>query len=170
MKILKLILSIIVLGLIYLNCSLYYEPEFKEIESQMINEDVYYQLQFLKYALKDGADIEMQGLFPEGFVFINSLYGLSWCDLIEDLNPDCTIYKEGMEEISISLKKIDSEYGKSVFSERLPLKYGAFYRGWSNYLLGKKLKNQPEKRRLSTDIAIFRDCDKITYPFWSIFA
>ncbi|MEZ4886330.1 MAG: hypothetical protein R3E32_16460 [Chitinophagales bacterium] len=160
---LKLIPVLLLLGIIYLNYSLYYHPTFKATDRGVYNEDVYQQLNFLKFALRNGAGDEMQSLFPEGFVFINSLYGLSWCNLIRYLDRDSPIYKEGIDEISWSIKEVNSPKAKQIFPENLPLAYGVFYKGWSNVLLGSKLAVQSEEDRDSSDIRLFKQyCSQIS--------
>gem|GEM_PF-3231868 len=45
---LRIILILILLPIIYLNISLYYQPNFATINGQSYNEDVYHQLRFIK--------------------------------------------------------------------------------------------------------------------------
>lgn len=71
-KLIKCLLYFFVIGLIYLNISLYHQPNFDFVDGQIINKDVYHQLHFLKKVLNEGAGEEMQQLFPEGFIFIRS--------------------------------------------------------------------------------------------------
>lgn len=160
---LRSVLSIIIIAVLYLNMKLYYKPSFEEIKEQTINRDVYEQLQFLKTALENGAAEKMQCIFPEGFVFMNALYGLSWSDLIGGLDEISDIYKEGVNEMNHSLQAIDSPYGKHFFSKDLVLPYGAFYRGWNNFLLGSQLKIQLKEARSSSDIEVFQStCNEIS--------
>lgn len=133
--------------LFYLNFSLYYKPQFVIKDNQTINQDVYKQLQFLKTSLHKGSGKEMQGLFPEGFVFIHAIYGLSWHELIYNLETESSVYLEGITQIRYALQQINSAYGKHSFNKNLPLEYGAFYRGWGNYLLGKLLEIQTKNKR-----------------------
>lgn len=58
-NLLKCVLYIFLFGLFYLNCSLFYQPDFIKIDGQVINKGVYHQLQFLKAALNAGAGKEM---------------------------------------------------------------------------------------------------------------
>lgn len=157
----SLLLLIVILG--YANFRLYYAPDFRKIDGKYYNEDVYDQLRFLKNKLRHGSGMEMQSIYPEGFIFLNALYGLSWCNVIENLPETSAIFKEGMTEINWALKEIHSREGKSFFPEHLPLEYGAFYKGWSNYFLGKKLAIVPVDQRDSTDIALFKtNCRQIS--------
>lgn len=68
-----------------LNVKLYHRPLFKTTTAGSYNQDVYFQLQHLKGELAQGAAEEMQRLYPEGYVFLISLYSLSWANLIDEL-------------------------------------------------------------------------------------
>lgn len=44
--------------------------------------DIILQLNFIESELKENnLGSRMQSIFPEGYIFINVLYGLSWCEL-----------------------------------------------------------------------------------------
>lgn len=160
--ILKAFSAALLVLILFFNCSLYYSPTFSQGEFTY-NQDVYEQLQHLKAQLKNGAGAEMQEIFPEGFIFINALYGLSWANLIENLPSESRIHEEGIQEISWTLEEMNSPTAKSIFPDNTPLKYGAFYRGWSNYVLGQKLKAQAPETRASKDIQLFqKNCEAIS--------
>jgi len=162
-RISKPIFLVVIIGLLYLNLSLYYSADFDTTKQGIYNKDVYHQLQFLKSELHNGTGNDMQRLFPEGFIFINSLYGLSWVNLIEGLKPSSEIFKEGMDEINWTIEEVNSPKGKSIFRKYLPLEYGAFYKGWTNFLLGKKLSIQSEEERIQSDIDLFfKNCQQIS--------
>lgn len=133
--------------IVYLNYTLYFDPTFEITSNGTYNKDVYHQLQFLKTEMKKGAGAEMQTYFPEGFIFINALYGLSWCNTIEHLTTQSSVFNEGIKEINWTIREVQSDRGKLIFDADLPLSYGAFYKGWTNYLLGKKLLLQPPELR-----------------------
>ncbi|HEX3006363.1 MAG TPA: hypothetical protein VHO90_01975 [Bacteroidales bacterium] len=81
----------------------------------------------------------MQSLFPEGFIFIHSLYGLTWCEL-ECAEKDVkVVHEKAVAEALFAYNQIDSEIGRFVFDEDIVPKYGVFYNGWRNYLLAKIL-------------------------------
>ncbi len=121
----------------YFNLRLYHNPTLNTTLGY--NKDVYAQLQHLKTELHDNnAGTKMQQIFPEGFVFINALYALTWCDLVET-NTDSTITKEAITEVDWAISEMLSEYAKSSFNEELPLKYGVFYRGWTNYVIARRI-------------------------------
>lgn len=140
-SLLKILLSIPVVIALYLlaeiNFKLYYKPVISE---EGINLDVYHQLNHLKIRRSEDAAYEMQELYPEGLMFFESLYGLAWADFLMNVEPNSKRYEEGISEINNSLTEINSEAAKAIFDSETPLNYGAFYIGWSNYLLGRKLE------------------------------
>jgi hypothetical protein len=153
---------LILLFILYVNIKLYFGPEIKTIEGQRINYDLLCELRGLREALDGNADQEMQQLYPEGYLFFNALYGLSWCEFIKTLKPESALYKEGHVEIQRAFEKIDSDRGRSIFDESLDLPYGSFYTGWSTYLLGKKLAVESIPGRDQKEIYSFQQqCDKI---------
>lgn len=161
----KLILATLFILIIAFNYSLYYQPNFttNHVNNIQYNEDVHHQLIHLKIKLRQGAGNKMQTIFPEGFVFINALYGLSWTGLITNQPKNSTIYKEGINETTWALNEIHSPSAKNIFDKELPLEYGAFYKGWSNYLLGKKLEIQSSNNRDSSDVLLFiKNCKEIS--------
>ncbi len=167
-KVLKLLLKFILLffiiGILHLNYAMYYKPAFIKKENGYYNKDVYEQLSFLKDEMKNGAGLEMQDLFPEGFIFINSLYGLTWANLIQEVDQQSLLFKEGIHEINWTLEQVNSAQGKEIFNEFLPLEYGVFYRGWTNYLLGKKLSLQTENERDLIEVQTFiKNCKDIEF-------
>ncbi len=157
--IIKLIAAILILVFIYINGSLYYTPDVKKMAESQVNYDVLLQLRHLKKEIDAGAANEMQRIYPEGFVFLHSLYALAWCDLLKDIDTNSSLFEEGFQEVSRSCSRINSEEGRIIFSEYQPLGYGAFYVGWNTYVLGRKLNLS---KRNTTDIADFkRGCEKI---------
>jgi hypothetical protein len=126
---------------------------------RVTTESIVKQLNFLSRELQDGADAKMQDVYPEGYVFMNSLYALAWCDVLEH-TKDEGLHREGSREMNRALSRIQSEEGKAVFDADLPIPYGAFYTGWSTYVLGRKLDvigSADEE-----DLALFRhNCDSI---------
>ena len=157
-------LILFLIWVLILNVNIYYTPRFVKKDHITYNVDVYKQLQFLKSALKEGADEEMQTIYPEGFMFINVLYGLGWCSFIEHLPDSSPLYKEGIHEISIAIHKVFSKKATYIFDESLHLKYGAFYMGWSTYLLGEKLRIQSPEKRNAKELELFKKrCRMIAY-------
>ncbi len=132
-KIFFFIISILTIILLWINIRLYGE-NFTREEKQ---KDIELQLNFLGSELKNHElGNRMQAIFPEGFVFINALYGLSWCELAIS-NP--SFKDKAIQEAMFAYKEIDSDHGKSVFDSNLFPAYGIYYVGWNNYLLSKML-------------------------------
>lgn len=155
-------MTALIIIVLVINCRLYYSPEVRIDEGQKVNVDLLNQLQGLKSSLGNHADRDMQQLFPEGFIFMNALYGLAWCNVIEDADRQSRIFLEGSEEIQKSLSKINSDEGRAPFYESLPLSHGAFYTGWSSYLLGKKLSLEKIEDHDPEEAERFKkQCEKI---------
>jgi len=148
----KAILLVIGLAFFYINFSLYAKTAFQKENFGSYNLDVVHQLHFLRTKIDEGEAVKMQSLFPEGFVFFHAIYGLSWGDLIANQSDTSAIYRQGLKEISQSLDAIFSPEGKRTFSKNLPLEYGAYYRGWSNYLLAQKIALTKSLDRDSSEI------------------
>ena len=121
--------------IIWLNLKLYADHFSKEEKVK----DIQLQLNFLGKELKDNhLGDRMQNIFPEGFVFTNVLYGLSWCELgLADSN--LTNKKIALEEALYAYNQINSSKAKAIFDSSLEPENGVFYVGWRNYLLSKIL-------------------------------
>ncbi|GAB3928878.1 hypothetical protein GCM10029976_027490 [Kribbella albertanoniae] len=91
------------------------------------------QLHFLRAAIDDGADHESQGLFPEGYFFLNVLYGLTWVQ-VATIHPEREA--EAVREARWSLDRLQSTDGTAPFEQRLDPPYGIFHAGWTNWLRG----------------------------------
>lgn len=148
--------------LIYLNCKLYHHPDFSTDVKFEINTDVLHQLRFLKKEVHRGAPDEMQGYYPEGFLFMNELYGLTWCEVAKEVGPNHELYKEAHEEIAFAYSEVNSAKGKKVFPKYLSVPYGIFYAGWNNYLLGKKLSIENAAARDTAEVSFYqKQCAQI---------
>jgi hypothetical protein len=154
---------VLLVGIIFVNIRIGYPPQVETIGSKVMSDDLLKELRGLKLALQKDADIDMQKVYPEGYLFINALYGLAWCNFLEiNKNKHDTYFNEGHVEIQQSWDKINSEVGRSSFNENLPLPYGAFYTGWNTYLLGKKLGIEPVKDRNANEVNLFQQqCELI---------
>jgi len=104
-------------------------------------EDIRLQLHFLETELKqNNLGERMQHLFPEGYVFIHALYGLSWCELaLADSLHDKKLKEKAIHEALYAFDQINSEKAASNFPIDLTPENGIFYCGWRNYLLSKIL-------------------------------
>jgi hypothetical protein len=156
------VLVSVLLLIVYLNVKLYYSPQITALKGDTIDFDLLCELRGLKGSLEHHADDEMQELFPEGYIFFNSLYGLSWCAMADRVERNSPLYNEAYTEISTAVNNVNSSKGKQVFSSELTLPYGAFYTGWTTYLLGRKLTIEQTSKQSSEEIALFKArCDKI---------
>lgn len=165
-KIYNIFLLLFALFLLQLNIRLYYKPNFKQTVQGGFNQDVKAQLAFLKTALENGVGEEMQQIYPEGLVFTYALYGLAWCNYLKQVGTDTSLLAVGRAEISLALNILQSERAKSIFTKDLLLEYGAFYNGWSTYLLAQKLSILPPNLRTPSEEQFFHhQCRKIANAF-----
>ncbi len=164
-----LLFIMIIIALV--NVNVHYQPEVIMRGDDTIQFELLNQLRGLQRALNENADVEMQEIYPEGYVFLNAIYALAWTSFLRHEEHQA-YFAEGHAEIQKVWTKIDSGSGKSPFSKDLPMPYGAFYNGWSSYVLGSKLRLEPVSMRNEQEILQFRQqCDKIanaiqqtTYP------
>jgi hypothetical protein len=132
------ILSVITVPILWINIGLHQEDDNRKEQK----EDVQLQLNFLETELKQhNLGERMQHLFPEGYVFIHALYGLSWCELaLADSSQNKTIKDKAIKEALYAFDQINSEKGRSTFETDLIPENGIFYCAWKNYLLSKILQ------------------------------
>jgi hypothetical protein len=102
--------------------------------------DIILQLNFLESELKDNnLGSRMQHIYPEGYVFVYALYGLSWCELAI-ANPDnAELKSRAIDEALYAYNQLDSKNARWNFPSVLKPEYGIFYNGWRNYLLSRIL-------------------------------
>lgn len=132
-----ILLSLLTISVVRINLKLY--PDISNPAER--KNDIILQLNFLETCLKEkNLGTEMQQLFPEGFVFVNALYGLSWCELIlSDPKQDPALKIRAFQEALYAFNEVDSEKARRTFDPTLDPEYGIFYNGWRNYLLSKIL-------------------------------
>lgn len=174
-KLFKYLLTIpivfIVIVIVLINANILYQPAISIQSGDTIQYELITELRGLKRALNENADIKMQSVYPEGYVFLNAIYALAWSSFLHDEGHH-QYFSEGHAEIQKAWNKIASEAGQSSFNKHLPLPYGAFYNGWSSYVLGAKLRLEPANMRNEQEISLFKQqCDtianairKATYP------
>jgi hypothetical protein len=171
MKLIRQIVLLSILGslliyLLLLNFRLLQTPTWHKQANFEFNGAVLAQLQHLKVKLHQGEAERMQQLYPEGFIFLNVLYGLTWADFLKNIPPQSQLFQQGIQEIDWVLQEITQESARLQFGEHLPLPYGAFYNGWTTYLLGKKLKTTPLKLRKPLEVSRFKGlCQKIAQSY-----
>lgn len=158
-------IGFISLVLVWINVHLY-NPTLSSEEKQ---EDIAKQLNFLEEELKEqGLGRRMQGIFPEGYVFVYALYGLSWAELAQHLSTRPDLQLKAIEEAIYAYEAIDSDTGKQPFSESLSPAYGIYYSGWRNYLLSKLISipdDFPGKTALA--LTFQQRCEEIATAFGS---
>lgn len=110
------------------------------------------QLNFLRSAIEDGADQDAQELFPEGYYFLNALYGLAWVQ-VGLSRPDQTA--DALQESRWALGRLESPEGTAPFDAALRPRYGVFHAGWTNWLRGGVLALQPAAARDASEVQRF---------------
>lgn len=154
--------------ILYWNVALYYQPVVNTRDGHVQNDDLLQELRGLKQAMDDGAAKDMQGLYPEGYIFMHALYGLAWADVARHVAADDALYREAFQEVERSCDYLGSETAREIFDEFLPLSYGAFYQGWYNYVVGRKLLLQPPSKRSASEVTAFRArCQEIAQALQS---
>jgi hypothetical protein len=166
--------GLLVVLVLYWNVTLYYEPVVSVDRGHVQDGDLLHQLRGLKRAMDAGAADEMQQLYPEGYVFMHALYGLAWSEVAARSAADGAVYGEAFREVETSCEHLGSSTAREIFDELLPLSYGAFYQGWYNYVVGKKLLLQAPSKRSAPELAAFQarcrdiaqsiQSDKTPYP------
>jgi hypothetical protein len=91
------------------------------------------QLAFLRAEIESGADHAAQQQFPEGYFFLNALYGLTWVQ-VGLADPDRSV--DAAREARWALDRLESADGTAVFDASLRPRYGVFHAGWTNWLRG----------------------------------
>lgn len=155
-RIIALLISLFLIGVAAFNIRLYYQPTFVQHGPCQLNQDLIHHLSHLKEKLHAGAASYMQQLYPEGFVFLNAIYGLSWAEVAAALPNSEALHREAMKELNWVLQELVSEEARQNFNSDLEPTYGIFYRGWSNYVLGRKLKLLPKATWDSLEVQQFQ--------------
>ena len=91
------------------------------------------QLAFLRAEIEGGADHAAQKQFPEGYFFLNALYGLTW---VQVGLTDPARSADAAAEARWSLDRLQSADGTAPFDASLKPRYGVFHAGWTNWLRG----------------------------------
>ncbi|WP_426492965.1 hypothetical protein [Hymenobacter sp. 102] len=158
----RLLAGSALLLILYLNGKLLYAPSLKPVQGRPINQEVVAQLQFLRGSLRAGAGEQMQALYPEGFVYLNALYALSWTELLPHLAAGSELHQQARQETEWALSEMQRPAARSIFESDLPLPYGAFYQGWSAYCQGRYLHALPPTQRDTAALRTFnRHCAAI---------
>ncbi|MEM8528211.1 MAG: hypothetical protein AAGG68_26440 [Bacteroidota bacterium] len=155
-------LTLLFLWILSLNFKLHHQPTIIQNEQGQTNQEVIYQLYHLKEQFGQGAAQEMQQLFPEGFLFLHSLYALTWSDVATDVKPESEVFSLAINEINYSLGQIQSEEGRRIFPESMEFTYGAFYNGWAAYSMGNRLILQSDSL---LEVRFKQICDRIAIAY-----
>ncbi len=143
-----------------------YRPGGGSDDAQCVASDVLPQLRFLREALREGAGERIQALFPEGYFFSHTLYGLAWAEVGSRQGVGDSARAEALAEARWALDRLDSAQGRAPFAERLDPPYGVFYVGWTAWLRGGILRLQPADRRDADEVARFAaDCGALAEAF-----
>lgn len=104
--------------------------------SSEAREDALAQLVYLEDQVHAGLGERLQAWFPEGNAFTHVLYGLAWCGY-GHIASDPVDTQHAIAEAEWAYRQLDSPGLKGLFPTVMEPKYGAFYSGWRNYLLGR---------------------------------
>ena len=152
----------IIILIVIANVKVNYQPEIKLDNGRIVNGDLIKEIRGLKDALNANEDLEMQRLYPEGYMFLNVIYSLAWCNLLEG-DKNGAFVKEGLAEIQKAWQKINDSRGREPFSEELSPPFGSFYKGWNTYLLGRKLCLKALHDSDEEEVAQFKQqCEEIS--------
>ena len=163
MKVIVLILSILLaFPVAKMNYTLFDKAKYAETEGVVINQHLLEQLAFLEDEMHGGAALNMQNSYPEGHLFMNALYGLSWCEVAKVMPSESELYQKAHLEIDFALKSINSKGSTKRFADVKSIPHGIFFTGWRNYLAGHQLAATEPDHRDSIMINTFTyECDLI---------
>ncbi len=132
---------VLAMALCYANYRLYAHPS----KEGGLTAEAIKTLRALKKPMHEGAAHQMQSVYPEGYVFMNAIYALAWCEAVRGGGPDQAARQEAASELQWALQALESEAARQIFRPDLrPLAYGAYYRGWTAYVQGKYISMMPE--------------------------
>lgn len=92
--------------------------------------------------LEAGAADEMQALFPEGHLFMWTLYGLAEADIAEHRGDPAAL-----AHAREALAQVESAAARAPFDVSLEPPYGAFYQGWTTLLRARLVELGVEDER-----------------------
>lgn len=161
-KMLVLPFLLIAFYLLQVNFRLYHRAVIVVDQYGEYSKDLYHQLRFLKQEMHTGAGMQMQTIYPEGYVFIHALYALSWANLVDELSVDSPIHQEALAEIRWSIDRLEGKTARAIFPAEMYLPYGIFYQGWLNYTRAAYLAALPTPATDSVQLERFQvSCSKI---------
>ncbi len=89
---------------------------------------------------------KMQESFPEGACFTVTLYGLSWTNLVRNFDVEKELREKAIVEATWALEQYEQPYVVGPFTTT-QVRYGVFWLGQRNLVLGQLLEILPESRR-----------------------
>lgn len=113
-------------------------------------EALHAQLTYLQSRMHAGLPNDMQKLFPEGRVFAQALYALSWCGLAQRSPSDKTLRMQALHEARWAYAELNTPRAQRQFPISTQLPLGAFYAGWRNQVLGALVAIDPLDTALSS--------------------
>ncbi len=114
------------------------------------------QINYIAQELKEEKDLELQRRFPEGLMFANALFSLSLMNF-DGQKPFNDVEKSKLIENCI--ERIHSPVNLEYFDQSLTAEYGAFFQGWSNYVLKKYIHSDLFKHSIDKQkfLHLYRD-------------
>lgn len=161
-RILRSLLAATILAAVAIPLVRLHKPSPLETSDPAIVSEALPRLRFLRDSLDRGSAVEMQQLFPEGYLFSYLLYGLSW---VQVGVRDPGLKARAVAEARWALSHVDSEAGRAVFDKTLDPPYGVFYLGWSAWLRGVIvwLSGEPDAR-FDTDVRVLAEAFSRNLP------
>lgn len=95
------------------------------------------QISGISDRLESNEDIGLQARYPEGYVFANAIFALS----VIESHEKGLVFNQPNLMVDKCIVKLLSNDCKARFNGGLDPKYGAFYNGWTGYVLNKYIRS-----------------------------
>lgn len=118
------------------------------------------QLRFIQDALSGSAAERMQKVFPEGYVFTWSLYGLASSQVAHALPSTDPRREHHLDEARRAVQQVRSSQARSTFNAQLEPPYGAFYAAWSLYLLAEYIRSAGNDAPKALVVSFETECER----------
>lgn len=149
-KTLRMLFIVLVAGLsialLWINLAIHRTPA---VGSTAEVEALQAQVAYLEPRMHAGLPNDMQQLFPEGRVFAQALYALSWCGLAQRVPADDNLRAQALREARWAYAELNSPRAQRQFPISTPLPLGAFYAGWRNQVLAALVALDPSDTALT---------------------
>lgn len=151
-------------ALLWLNIRLYAAPRGASVRGE-IAEDAIAQLTNIGRRLHEGEGTGMQQIFPEGWFFSHTLYGMAWVN-VGLQTKDEALKRRAAGETRWVLKRLDTPEGLQPFMASTQVRHGVFYLGWNNRLLGGLLALKPDPAPTPAEVETFhRQSEELAAAF-----